>query len=57
MRAHAQTQKISISLEQPLYKFIEGYQTKHHYKNRSEVIAKAVRLLQQQQLRKLLQRS
>lgn len=44
------TQKLSISLPQEQYKFIESYQAEHHYKTRSEVIRDALRLLQQAQL-------
>ena len=43
-------QKISISLPQQQYDFIENYQAEHHYKNRSEVIRAALSLLQQKQL-------
>ena len=45
-----QVHKVTISLSEPLYEFIEGYQSEHHYKSRSEVISTALRLLQQQQL-------
>jgi antitoxin ParD1/3/4 len=45
-----QVQKLSISLPQNQYEFIENYQAKHHYKTRSEVIKEAIRLLQQAQL-------
>lgn len=44
------TQKLSISLPQQQYEFIEHYQIEHHYKTRSEVIKKALYLLQQTQL-------
>jgi antitoxin ParD1/3/4 len=44
------TQKISISLPQEQYKFIEDYQLQHHYKTRSEVIKAALHLLQQVEL-------
>ena len=44
------TQKLSISLPQQQYEFIENYQAEHHYKTRSEVIRKALYLLQQTQL-------
>lgn len=44
------TQKISISLPQPLYNFIGSYQETYCCKNRSEVINRALRLLQQTQL-------
>ncbi|MHB1947768.1 MAG: ribbon-helix-helix domain-containing protein [Gammaproteobacteria bacterium] len=43
-------QKISISLPQQQYDFIEHYQAEHHYKSRSEVIRDALYLLQQKQL-------
>ncbi|MCF6807729.1 ribbon-helix-helix domain-containing protein [Thiotrichales bacterium 19S9-12] len=43
-------QKFSISLPQQQCDFIESYQTEHHYKSRSEVIKKALYLLQQMQL-------
>jgi antitoxin ParD1/3/4 len=45
-----QTQKISISLPQQQFEFIENYQAEHHCKNRSEVIKAALYLLQQAQL-------
>lgn len=44
------TQKLSISLPQQQYEFVENYQAEHHYKTRSEVIREALRLLQQTQL-------
>lgn len=44
------TQKLSISLPQQQYDFIEEYQNSHHMKTRSEVIQKALYLLQQTQL-------
>lgn len=43
-------QKLSISLSQHDYEFIEKYQIDHHYKTRSEVIKEALNLLQQTQL-------
>ena len=43
-------QKLSISLPQQQYEFVEHYQVEHHYKSRSEVIKKALYLLQQTQL-------
>lgn len=43
-------QKLSISLPQQQYEFIEHYQAEHHCKTRSEVIKKALYLLQQAQL-------
>lgn len=44
------TQKLSISLPQQQYEFVEHYQAEHHYKTRSDVIKKALHLLQQTQL-------
>jgi len=44
------TQKLSISLPQQQFDFIEDYQIEHHYKTRSEVIRKALYVLQQTQL-------
>jgi antitoxin ParD1/3/4 len=43
-------QKLSISLPKQQLDFIEDYQATHHYKTRSEVIKKALQLLQQIQL-------
>lgn len=45
-------QKVTISISQPLYKFIETYQSEHHCKNRSDVISTALQLLQQKQYQK-----
>ncbi len=45
-----QAQKLSISLPAQQCEFIENYQTEHRYKSRSEVIKKALYLLQQAQL-------
>lgn len=45
-----QTQKVSISLSDQQYNFIESYKVDHHYKSRSEVIKKALSLLQQGEL-------
>ena len=42
--------KLSISLPKQQCEFIEYYQAEHHYKSRSEVIKKAIYLLQQQHL-------
>lgn len=44
------THKLSISLPQQQYEFVEHYQAEHHYKTRSEVIKEALYLLQQAQL-------
>lgn len=43
-------QKLSISLSRQQVEFLEHYQAEHHYKTRSEVIRKALYLLQQMQL-------
>lgn len=50
MRCFVNVQKISVSLPQQQYEFIENYQAEHHYKTRSEVIKDALNLLQQAQL-------
>lgn len=44
------TEKLSISLPQALIKFINEYQTQHTCKSKSEVIQKAIRLLQKKEL-------
>ena len=44
------TEKISVSLPSLLVKFIETYKNIHQYKSRSQVIATALQLLQQQEL-------
>ncbi len=44
------TYKLSISLPQQQFDFIDSYQAEHHYKTRSEVIRDAIYLLQQAQL-------
>lgn len=43
-------QKLSISLPQQQFKFVKDYQLSHHYKSCSEVIKRALYLLQQTQL-------
>jgi metal-responsive CopG/Arc/MetJ family transcriptional regulator len=43
-------QKLSVSLPQALCEFIEHYQIQHKLSSRSEVVAKAVQLLQEQSL-------
>jgi antitoxin ParD1/3/4 len=48
-------QKISVSLPQQQYEFVENYQVEHHYKTRSEVIKDALNLLQQVQLEQYYQ--
>ena len=48
MIMHAQ--KLSVSLPLQQVKFVEDYQLSHHCKSRSEVIKKALYLLQQTQL-------
>lgn len=45
-----QTHKFSISIPQQQFEFIENYQEEHHYNSRSEVISKALYLLQQSKL-------
>lgn len=44
------TQKLSISLPQQQFDFIQSYQAEHHYKSRSEVIKEALSFLQKRQL-------
>jgi antitoxin ParD1/3/4 len=44
------THKLSISLSQEQYEFVEHYQAEHHYKTRSAVIKEALYLLQQTKL-------
>lgn len=43
-------QKVTISIPQSLYEFVETYQSEHHFKSRSDVISKALQLLKQKQL-------
>ena len=50
-------QKLSISLPQQQYDFIEHYQYEHHYKTRSEVIKIALALLQESALRAAYQQA
>lgn len=45
-----QAQKITISIPQPLYDFVEAYQIDHQCKSRSDVFSAALILLQQKQL-------
>jgi antitoxin ParD1/3/4 len=45
-----QTHKVTISIPDPLYAFIERYQSEHQFKSRSEVISAALKLLQLKQL-------
>ncbi len=49
------TQKLSVSLPQPLYEFVEQYQIQQHCKTRSEVVSEALRLLQQHYLEQCYQ--
>lgn len=44
------TQKISISIPKHQYDFIDNYQASHHLKTRSDVIRKALQLLELSQL-------
>jgi antitoxin ParD1/3/4 len=43
-------QKVTISIPQPLYQFLESYQLEHHCKSRSDVITTALKLLKERQL-------
>ncbi len=45
-----QVHKVTISIPQQLYDFVENYQSEHQFKSRSEVISAALKLLQQKQL-------
>jgi antitoxin ParD1/3/4 len=45
-----QVHKVTISIPQHLYEFVEHYQSEHEFKSRSEVIGAALQLLQQKQL-------
>lgn len=44
------THKLSISIPEPLYEFLESYQEERHYKTRSAVVNDALKLLRQAQL-------
>ena len=44
------TQKLSISLSAQQYDFLETYKAEHQFKSRSDVIKKALALLQQLEL-------
>lgn len=46
MRVH----KVTISIPQQLYEFVEHCQSQYNFKSRSEVISAALALLQQKQL-------
>jgi len=43
-------QKVSVSIPQQLFDFIEEYQESHHYASRSQVIADALTVLREKQL-------
>jgi len=45
-----QSHKFSVSLPQQQFEFIDDYRQQHHCKSRSDVIKKALQLLQQTQL-------
>lgn len=45
-----QAQKITISIPQQLYEFVEEYQVEHHCKSRSDVFSTALILLQEKRL-------
>jgi len=45
-----QVHKVTISISQPLYDFVETYQSEHQFDSRSEVISFALQLLQEKQL-------
>ncbi len=42
--------KLSVSIDQQLLTFLEGYQHEHKIKSKSEVISEALRLLREREL-------
>lgn len=42
--------KLSVSIDQQLLSFLEGYQQQHQLKTKSEVISEALRLLREREL-------
>ena len=44
------TQRFTVSVEKELADFLDSYQEQHQVSNRSEVIAKAIRLLREREL-------
>lgn len=42
--------KLSVSIDQQLLTFLEGYQQEHQIKSKSEVISEALRLLREREL-------
>lgn len=44
------TAKLSVSIEQQLLAFLEGYQKEYRLKTKSEVISQALRLLREREL-------
>ena len=44
------TQRFTISVEKELAEFLDSYQKQHQVSNRSEVIAKAIKLLREREL-------
>ncbi len=44
------TQRFTISVEKELAEFLDNYQTQHQVSSRSEVIAKAIKLLREREL-------
>ena len=45
-----QVAKLSISIPQPLLRFVEDYRHSHAFKSRSQVIEKALELLREKEL-------
>ncbi|MBE9107967.1 CopG family transcriptional regulator [Nodosilinea sp. LEGE 07298] len=45
-----QVAKLSISIPQPLLRFVEDYRHSHAFKSRSQVIEKALELLREREL-------
>ncbi len=44
------TQRFTVSVEKELAEFLDSYQKQHQVSNRSEVIAKAIKLLREREL-------
>jgi len=52
-----QSHKLSVSLPQQQFEFIDDYRQQYHCKSRSDVIKKALQLLQQKQLEEYYQQA
>ncbi len=51
------THKLSVSIPEPLYEFLENYQSEQNYKSRSAVVNEALKLLRQAQLEACYQKA